>query len=41
MAEEAKSISWLKVFDSLGLSGVKGKAKSRVEVGTKWGCSGL
>ena len=39
MAEEAKSISWLKVFGGMGLGRVLGKAKSRVEVGTKWGCS--
>ena len=36
MAEEAKSIPWLKVFIDVGLSGVWGKVKSRVEVGTKY-----
>lgn len=36
MAEEAKSIPWLKVFGGMGLSGIWGKVKSRVEVGTKY-----
>ena len=35
MAEEAESLPWLKVFGDVDLSGVKGKAKSRVKVGTK------
>ena len=36
MAEEAKSIPWLKVFIDVGLSGVWGKVTSRVEIGTKY-----
>ena len=36
MAEEAKSIPWLKVFIDVGLSGVWGKVTSRVKVGTKY-----
>ena len=36
MAEEAKSIPWLKVFGGVGLSGIWGEVKSRVEVGTKY-----
>ena len=36
MAEEAKSIPWLKVFGGVGLSGIWGEVKSRVKVGTKY-----
>ena len=36
MAEEAKSISWLKVFGGVGLSGVLRGVESRVKVGTKY-----
>ena len=36
MAEEAKSIPWLKVFGGVGLSGVWEGVKSRVKVGTKY-----
>jgi hypothetical protein len=36
VAEEAKSISWMKVFIDVGLSGVWGKVTSRVKVGTKY-----
>ena len=36
MAEEAKSIPWMKVFRSVGLSGIWGEVKSRVEIGTKY-----
>ena len=36
MVEEAKSISWLKVFGDVGLSGVWGEVTSRVKVGTKY-----
>ena len=36
MAEEAKSISWMKVFIDVGLSGVWGEVTSRVKVGTKY-----
>ena len=36
MAEEAKSIPWMKVFGGVGFSGVWGKVKSRVKVGTKY-----
>jgi len=39
VTEEAESIPWLKVFDVVGLSGIWGKVKSRVEVGTKRGYS--
>ena len=35
VTEEAESIPWLKVFGDVDLSGVKGKAKSGVKVGTK------
>ena len=35
VTEEAESLPWLKVFGDVDLSGVKGKAKSRVKVGTK------
>ena len=35
VTEEAESLPWLKVFDVVGLSGIWGKVKSRVEVGTK------
>jgi len=35
VAEEAKSLSWLKVFGSMGLSCVEREDKSRVEVRTK------
>ena len=36
VTEEAESIPWLKVFGDVDLSGVKGKAKSGVKVGTKY-----
>ena len=36
MAEGPESISWLKVFGDVGLSGVWGKVTSRVKVGTKY-----
>ena len=36
VTEEAESLPWLKVFDVVGLSGIWGKVKSRVEVGTKY-----
>ena len=36
MVEEAKSISWMKVFIDVGLSGVWGEVTSRVKVGTKY-----
>ena len=36
MAEEAKSIPWMKVFGGVGSSGIWGEVKSRVEVGTKY-----
>jgi len=36
VAEEAKSIPWLKVFGGVGLSGVWEGVKSRVKVGTKY-----
>ena len=36
MAEEAKSIPWLKVFGGVGLSGIWGEVTSRVEIGTKY-----
>ena len=35
VTEESESPSWLKVFDVVGLSGIWGKVKSRVDVGTK------
>jgi len=36
VAEEAKSIPWLKVFGGVGLSGIWGEVTSRVEIGTKY-----
>jgi len=36
VAEEAKSITWLKVFGGVCLRGGRGEVKSRVEIGTKY-----
>ena len=36
MGEGTESIPWLKVFGGMGLSGILGEVKSRVEVGTKY-----
>ena len=36
MVEGAKSISWLKVFGGVGLSGIWGGVTSRVKVETKY-----